>query len=260
MKKRKLKKITFDFKGAHLAYTDASQGGAASGYNTPYLLKSKIDKLTEAQKKILDLIGEHLTQLDKSLSDKKEIPDVGDSHLNSDTTGIESIAPEDPTVVSTISKTNDEGTQMSEQDALIKSLQEQISKMEFETSVEKHKNKLSQFKLEGGKSEEIAKHFASLPQESVETFYTILDFYKGVIATLESEKYELASQIEIAKSSVIETLEETIIKAAQEDTSTEVGHGTEVVKSAEKSEAEKRAEKVASFYEHHSKQLNKGNF
>ena len=36
-KKRTLTKWTFDFKGAHLAYTDASVGGAASGYNSPII-------------------------------------------------------------------------------------------------------------------------------------------------------------------------------------------------------------------------------
>jgi len=73
---RKLKGIHFDFKGAHLAYTDESQGGAASKLNDPFLLKStELDKpLTENQKKILEDIEEESVPLDKSTGAGKNTP------------------------------------------------------------------------------------------------------------------------------------------------------------------------------------------
>jgi hypothetical protein len=69
--KRKLSKIRFDFEGAEASYTDASQGGACSEMNEPFLLKAKeVKPLTEGQKAILQKIGEEPTPLGKSLSDK----------------------------------------------------------------------------------------------------------------------------------------------------------------------------------------------
>lgn len=74
--KRLLKGVTFDFKGAHLTYTSASEGGAASLLNEPYLLKAnEINKeLTTAQQAILDEIGEESTPLDKNLVEDNNTP------------------------------------------------------------------------------------------------------------------------------------------------------------------------------------------
>lgn len=68
--KRDLKGVNFDFTGAHVCYTDASQGGAASGLNDPVLLKSSEGgaetSLTEEQRELISLIGETPTTLDKT--------------------------------------------------------------------------------------------------------------------------------------------------------------------------------------------------
>lgn len=64
MKRKKITNITFAFEGAHLAYTDWSQGGAASMENIPVLLKSEeLQPLTEEQKKKLELYGEEFKPL-----------------------------------------------------------------------------------------------------------------------------------------------------------------------------------------------------
>jgi hypothetical protein len=69
--KRKISKIRFNFEGAEASYTDASQGGACSEMNEPFLLKAKeVGTLTEGQKAILQKIGEEPTPLGKSLSDE----------------------------------------------------------------------------------------------------------------------------------------------------------------------------------------------
>ena len=81
--KRDLTKVSFNFSGAHLAYTDGSQGGAASGLNDPILLKSSgeaVDNsLTEEQRELISLIGETPTALTKSvdnLNKQKENPNI----------------------------------------------------------------------------------------------------------------------------------------------------------------------------------------
>lgn len=68
--KRKLKGIHFDFEGAEVSYTDASQGGACSGHNDPFLLKAKQEMrpLTEEQQQLLADIGEEPTALIKTVN------------------------------------------------------------------------------------------------------------------------------------------------------------------------------------------------
>lgn len=70
---KRYKGITFEFKGAHLAYTEKSQGGAASLKNDYYLTKAKEgeESLTENQKKLLEIVGEEFTPLDKSLESEQ---------------------------------------------------------------------------------------------------------------------------------------------------------------------------------------------
>jgi hypothetical protein len=87
--KRNLKGVHFQFKGAHIAYTHGDQGGAASGYNEPVLLKaSDINKkLTPSQQEILDEIGEEFTPLDKNLTVDTNTPssttvDLGEDNKN----------------------------------------------------------------------------------------------------------------------------------------------------------------------------------
>jgi len=87
--KRKLKGVNFQFKGAHIAYTSASDGGAASDLNEAILFKSEnLNKaLTQSQKDILEEIGEEFTPLDKSLTVDTHTPssatvDSGEDNQN----------------------------------------------------------------------------------------------------------------------------------------------------------------------------------
>lgn len=67
--KRIIHKVHFDFSAAEVSYTDASQGGAASGMNDALLLKAKQpveEDLTDDQRAILVTIGEEFTPLLKS--------------------------------------------------------------------------------------------------------------------------------------------------------------------------------------------------
>lgn len=80
---RELLHVSFNFPDAEVSYTDASQGGAASGLNDPILLKSSgeaVDNsLTEEQRELISLIGETPTALTKSvdnLNKQKENPNI----------------------------------------------------------------------------------------------------------------------------------------------------------------------------------------
>jgi hypothetical protein len=71
----KLKNVSFEFTGAHLAYTSKDQGGAASGLNDPLILKSNNQDVTDYQKEILDDIEEEFTPLLKQhKSNDKDSP------------------------------------------------------------------------------------------------------------------------------------------------------------------------------------------
>lgn len=74
-KKKRLTEITFDFDGAHLAYTDWSQGGAASFENDPVLLKSNDQEpLTPEQKELLGKYGEEFKPLVMKNQDLNQSP------------------------------------------------------------------------------------------------------------------------------------------------------------------------------------------
>ena len=156
-KKRKLSDITFDFTGAHLAYTDASQGGAASGYNDPILLKAVSPEVSIEQLTILKEIDEELTPLDKnkgvSGSDNAEQLNASDSNTNTPSTSAQAEA-----VMAGDDKKVLEGKQkaMSEQDEMIKALQEQVAKMARETAIEKAKNSLHKYALEAELAQSLA--------------------------------------------------------------------------------------------------------
>jgi hypothetical protein len=109
-KAKQYKGVTFDFKKAHLAYTEESQGGAASLLNDPIMLKAKNpdEALSENQKKILKVIGEESTPLEKSSEVVKE------SQSSSEENGEDNV------------KIN-KGTDNDMSEKLIKSLQDEVA-------------------------------------------------------------------------------------------------------------------------------------
>lgn len=131
-KKRILKKVRFDFKGAHLAYTDLSQGGAASLKNNPYLLKAnEINKdLTEEQLRILEEIGEELTPLDKNNGN--------------------------------VDKSN------KEEDDMSKELLEELQDLKKQLAVKENKEVLSKYKFTDEILEAVAKSFANMEDTEIE--------------------------------------------------------------------------------------------
>ena len=130
---RELTKISFDFSGAHLAYTDASQGGAASGLNDPILLKSGEEgylSLTAEQRELISLIGETPTALIKSVDNL-------------------TTQKENPTIM---------GEQVSQEDFLA---------LQQELAVEKSLRAISALNLEEPKAEVLAKALSTLTKENL---------------------------------------------------------------------------------------------
>lgn len=154
-KKRVLKKVHFDFKGAHLAYTDGSQGFAASMKNEPYLLKSSdVDlELTDEQESILAEIGEESTPLEKKLSngDDNNAP----SSLSKD--GEDNLEKQ-------------EEDQMSEQISkeLVESLEQKIADLEKANAVIKAENLLTGYGFEAELNKGLAEALADLNDEAGE--------------------------------------------------------------------------------------------
>ena len=82
VKKGRLKNVSFNFKateenelGAHLAYTMASDGGAASGFNDPVLLKSK--NVNKRKKEVLEDLQKRGIQVAEKLSKATDTLNVG---------------------------------------------------------------------------------------------------------------------------------------------------------------------------------------
>ena len=246
-KKRTLTKWTFDFKGAHLAYTDASVGGAASGYNSPILLKSNALKATPEILEIIKDLEEELTPLDKTLGVSNA--DNGNQNTPSTSASAEAVMAGDD-------KKDLEGKEkvMSEQDSLVKSLQEQVAKMAFENAVEKSKNVLSKYSLSVDLVEPLAKALASLSDESKDAFVKALDELSSAISAKADEVAELTK----AQAESTNSAQEAIVKAAQAATSQEQGHSQEATLPVEKSAAELRAEKIAEAYEKQKQLIQKG--
>lgn len=251
-KKRKLSGITFDFTGAHLAYTDASQGGAASGYNDPILLKSVSLDVSPEQIAILKEIEEELTPLDKnkgvSGSDDAEQSTASDSKQNTPSTSASAeavMAGDDKKVLEGNTKA------MSEQDEMIKALQEQVAKMARETAIEKAKNSLHKYSFDAELSTSLAEAFASLDDAGKDSVTKAFDTF---VAQIETKTADLTKALEVK----VESAQEAIVKAAQAATSVEVGHSAAVEKVIEKSEAEIKAEKIAEAYKAQVSHIQKG--
>lgn len=206
-KKRILKKVHFDFKGAHLAYTDMSQGGAASLKNEPYLLKAsdvELD-LTDEQKSILEEIGEESTPLEKKLSD-------GD-----DTNALSSSSEDGEGKLE-----KQEEDKMSEQISkeLVESLEKQVAELKRENAVVKAGNLLTKYEFEAELNKGLAEAIADLGSEAGEVIIKAMD---ELVA-----RSEAAVEKAVKESSVEE--ENTLAKALDE----EQGHETveeEVTKS-----------------------------
>lgn len=235
-KKRTLTKITFDFKGAHLAYTDASVGGAASGYNTPILLKSNKLAVTKEQLDIIAQLEEELTPLDKNLG-------VSDANIGKQNTPSSSTETGDDKKVlegkSNIMSEQDLSAALAAQEAVNKKLEDQIAALMLSNAKEKAKNSIAKYGLVEDEAEGLAKALAVLPEDAKADVVKALD---SLVAKVAEKDVELAKAKETASP------QDEIVKSAQKELSQEVGHDSEVVIKGS-SDAEAKAAAIAKAYE-----------
>ena len=153
--KRILKDVHFDFIGAHIAYTDGSQGGAASLKNQPYLLKAEdINKeLTEEQEEILLAIGEESTPLDKSRVVDKNAPSS-----STEVAGGEDVK---------ISK--------QEEDTMSEANKEQIADLQKQLSVMKAEKQLTAYQFDEDLEKGLAEAISELSEDSASAVIKALE-------------------------------------------------------------------------------------
>lgn len=215
-KRKRLTEITFDFDGAHLAYTDWSQGGAASFENDPVLLKAKeTNVLTEEQIEMLSRYGEEFKPLV-----------MKDQGLNKTSSSSNEGVREDD-------KNDNLGNKPEMSAELIKKLEELEAQ---------NKALAEQLKEKEGK-EVVA---------SLSKYELAEDLTKSVAALISSVSKEQAEVVYKALDAVVST-KEALIKSAKEQTPTDLAKalGAEVgspAKPAELSFSDKvnqRAETIA---------------
>ena len=245
-KKRTLTKWTFDFKGAHLAYTDASVGGAASGYNSPILLKSNALKATPEILEIIKDLEEELTPLDKTLGVSNA--DNGKQNTPSTSAHAEAVmAGDDKKVLEGKEKVMSEqdlDAAKAAQDAVIKRLEDQVSALLLANAKEKAKNAIAKYNLSEDESEGLAKALAVLPEDAKE----------GVVKALDSLVAKVAEkEIEVAKAKETASPQDEIVKAAQKELSQEAGHDSQAALPSTISDAEAKADAIAKAYEQFAK-------
>lgn len=240
--KNALTKLSFDFRGAHLAYTDVSVGGAASGYNSPIILKSNMFTATPEQLAIIKELEEELTPLDKTLGVSNA--DNGKQNTPSTSANAEAVmAGDDKKVLEGKEKT------MSEQDLIaanaaqaevVKKLEEQVAALMLANAKEKAKNSIAKYKLEESEAEGLAQALAVLPEDAKESVVKALDSLVSKLAEKE---------VEIAKAKETASPQEEIVKAAQKELSAEVGHDSQAALPSIVTDAEAKAEAIAKAYE-----------
>ena len=200
--KRLLKGVTFDFKGAHISYTDGSQGGAASNLNEPFLLKSAdIKDISEDQKEILKKINENSTPLDKSGDVNK---DEGSPQVDEEA----SLRKEDGGLPKTYDNNSlEKDNTMSE----IEDIQKQLDAVKVELRVTKAVNLVNTLGLEDEQVVTFSKALAALPEEDA---VAVVDIFKAVKAIA-------AEEVEKSKEVKKEAEENPLAKSLQDESGNE---------------------------------------
>ncbi len=180
-KKKRLTNVTFEFEGAHLAYTDWSQGGAARFENAPVLLKSNDSiVLTEEQKEKLKQYGEEF----KPLVMKAEGLDKTSS------SSLEGVVEDD-------NKLNEgNNTEMSEdilkQLAELKAQNEAMASALKAIEVKKVEDKVSTYSLPEALSKSVSDLLFDLGSEKADVVYKALDALVEAKATIAKAAAESA--------------------------------------------------------------------
>ena len=200
--KRQLKGVNFDFTASHLAYTDASQGGAASLLNDPVLLKANdISDLTSEQLEIISKIKENSTPLNK---DNSVNIDEGSPQVDEEA----SLPSED----GGLPKTNDNNSlekdnTMSE----IAEIQEQLNAVKQELRVTKAVNLVTPLGLEDEQVVTFSKALSTLPEDEA----------VAVVAIFKSVKEAAEEELKKAQEENESEEENTLAKNLQEESGNE---------------------------------------
>lgn len=195
--KRIIHSVSFDFSGAEVSYTDASQGGAASGMDDPILLKAKQpakEDLTAEQVALLEAVGEEFNPLVK-----QKINTQARSSSSEDVDGEET------------KMTKGKEKPMSDDKTL-----ERIAQLEKALAVSEAVNGLSKYEFESEVIKTVSNAIADLSDEGKEAITKAFD----ILVARGAEALEKAA--ENAKEEEQEGKTEL-----QKSLETEAGHGDE---------------------------------
>lgn len=195
---RLLSDFILTHKGAHVAYTSWSQGGAASEKNEPFMIvKAKEEViLSKEEQALIDEFEEDLTPLEKAkkLAEAKSVEETAPSTsvVEAQDAGVDN-------------QNLNKGQEMSDQEKMIKALQLEVKAAKIEKS-------LNGYSLSSEVSEGLALAMASLEDASVIT--KALD---EVRAAKEAELAELSKAIETAKEEKVAAEASELEKALTEE-------------------------------------------
>ncbi len=190
--KRILKGIHFDFSAAEVSYTDASQGGAASLMNEPFLLKANetIKPLSKEQQEILDAIGEESKPLLKAGK-----PDSTSSNVER-----------------TVEDDNKTKGDISMSEEVVKDLQEQMVALQKELDISKAEKSISGYGLEDEVGLGLAKALSDLDEDGVAAVHkaieTILSKAEKALTEKEEEVNKAAEDAKTEDNPLAKALEE----------------------------------------------------
>lgn len=188
-----LSDFNFMYEGAHLAYTDASTGGAASLNNEYYAIKTKLKaNLSEEQKRILEESGEDFMPLDKS------VESIPSSVIEEDSTGEDKIKTENGNSENTMTE-----EEMQKQADLEKANQELLSQV-AKFKRDGISKDLQKYGFEAELCEEVADLFVAVSEDQVDVLTKAFDAIEGkleqVQADLKKAREDAKEQDDLEKS------------------------------------------------------------
>lgn len=217
--KRLISSFKFLHKGAHLAYTDPSVGGAASLKNDIFQLVKglEMNPLNAKQAELLEELEEEFVPLDKKLK-SKEASETAPSISEPSEEVISGVDNEN------LNKGND--TDMSEE---LKKQNEMLLKRLAELEAKDVKNTLSTYNLSDEVAEVLAKALVAAPEakEAVtKALDSVVEGYETRLATEATEKADLVKSLEEAKT--VEAVAPVVVEnELAKQLSVEHGHAEE---------------------------------
>jgi len=193
---RLISSFSFAHKGAHLAYTDWSVGGAASLKNEVYLVKSAVSTpVNKEQEDLLKDLEEEFVPLDKKLFDSADEAAPSTSDKQEEAVNNAGVDKEN------LTKGNE--SDMSEE------LQKEIAALKKQLKAEKLDKSLGKYELDAEVSESLSKALVELSDEDSASVLKALD------AVITASEAKVVAETE-AKAELEKQLEEAT-KAPQEE-------------------------------------------